>query len=294
MLQADFANMHLGGGVLHGGNVQEEIRFGIASPELLVGMLIAHEPMADNEAIVLQGTELVSRYKGYGGGVEWDRPYGDKTPRKDDGTIDNLVIAIDALMYPNGQFERDCIDRDLCKAYVGFSYPYPDSHPLAGLDKKDVATGKWGCGVFGGDIEMKFLQQWIAVSAGQPGRKMVFATFHDRNGVPKKLHNIIKLCQEGSGEKPVPIKTVKQLYDKMIEYAKQRSTRERKFQQKLFDYDRHTQSVMKSYRAKCDAAQEAGQEPPAKPELPPRPQLAPFDFELFLSGGSSSDQCLIC
>jgi len=70
MLQADFANMHLGGGVLIGGNVQEEIRFGLASPELLVGMLVSHENMAHNEAIILTGTELVSRYKGYGGHVD--------------------------------------------------------------------------------------------------------------------------------------------------------------------------------------------------------------------------------
>ena len=38
-LQADFANEYIGGGVLCGGNVQEEIRFSIC-PECLVSMLL--------------------------------------------------------------------------------------------------------------------------------------------------------------------------------------------------------------------------------------------------------------
>ena len=38
MLEADFANMYIGGGVLMGGNVQEEIRFSIA-PECIVSLV---------------------------------------------------------------------------------------------------------------------------------------------------------------------------------------------------------------------------------------------------------------
>ena len=43
MLEADFANMYIGGGVLMGGNVQEEMRFSIA-PECIVSLvfLILH------------------------------------------------------------------------------------------------------------------------------------------------------------------------------------------------------------------------------------------------------------
>ena len=243
--------------------------------------------------IVLHGTELVSRYKGYGSRVEWDGPYNDKTPRTQDGSIDNTVIAIDALMFPTGQFDRSCIDRDMCKAYVGFSYPYPADHFLAGLDKKDVSTGKWGCGVFGGDIEMKFLQQWIAVSAGEPGRKMIFATFHDKDGVPDRLKKIMELCKKGYGEKPEPITTVKQLYDKMIQYAKYRSSEERKYAESMSSWSRKTQLMMQAYRMKVNAAEEAGEEPPERPVMPEQPKRVQVDFISFLKGGPDS-QCVIC
>lgn len=36
-------------------------------------------------------------------------------------------------------------------------------------------TGNWGCGVFNGNPELKFLIQWIAVS--QAERDMVYTTF---------------------------------------------------------------------------------------------------------------------
>lgn len=31
-------------------------------------------------------------------------------------------------------------------------------------EKVGVATGNWGCGVFGGDPEVKIMLQWLAVS----------------------------------------------------------------------------------------------------------------------------------
>jgi len=294
MLQADFANMHLGGGVLEIGCVQEEIRFGIASPELIVGMLVAHDPMADNEAIVLHGTELVSKYKGYGRGVEWDCPYGDATPRTEDGSIDNYVIAIDALMNPSGQFERNYIDRDLCKAYVGFSYPYPADHFLHGLAKKDVSTGKWGCGVFGGDLEMKFLEQWIAVSAGEPGRKMVFCTFHDKENAVNIIKEIIEVCKNGAGEKCAPIKTVKELYNAMVQYAKARNKLEDEYRRQCMEWNKVSSALSRDYQKKAMAAEEAGQDPPPLPTMPERPEKPKFSFVTFLKNGGSGDQCIIC
>ena len=39
------------------------------------------------------------------------------------------------------QYTKDMIDRELMRAYAGFS-----NLP----EKVDVATGNWGCGVFGG------------------------------------------------------------------------------------------------------------------------------------------------
>lgn len=57
MLQVDFANRYLGGGVLGHGCVQEEIRFMI-NPECIVGMLFC-ESMKSDEAIYIYGAEQV-------------------------------------------------------------------------------------------------------------------------------------------------------------------------------------------------------------------------------------------
>ena len=53
MLQADFANKYIGGGVLSTGNVQEEIRF-VISPECLFSIMIC-EVMLPNESIIISG-----------------------------------------------------------------------------------------------------------------------------------------------------------------------------------------------------------------------------------------------
>ncbi len=53
MLQVDFANRFLGGGVLGQGCVQEEIRF-VTHPELLVSRLFT-QSLLDNEAVIVQG-----------------------------------------------------------------------------------------------------------------------------------------------------------------------------------------------------------------------------------------------
>jgi poly(ADP-ribose) glycohydrolase len=63
MLQVDFANRYLGGGVLGTGCVQEEIRFMI-NPECIVGMLFC-ESMKAEEAIYIYGSEQVKSLKFY-------------------------------------------------------------------------------------------------------------------------------------------------------------------------------------------------------------------------------------
>lgn len=94
MLQADFANKYIGGGVLGHGCVQEEIRF-LICPELIVGCLLA-EAMKDNECLVMKGAhnwveivifihflgvERFSNYSGYAGSFQWTSNHVDATPR---------------------------------------------------------------------------------------------------------------------------------------------------------------------------------------------------------------------
>ena len=61
LLQVDFANKYIGGGVLGEGCVQEEIRF-LICPELIVSRLITEE-LDDNECLVMTGAERFSRYR---------------------------------------------------------------------------------------------------------------------------------------------------------------------------------------------------------------------------------------
>lgn len=65
----NFANRFLGGGVLRGGCVQEEILCCIR-PELLIGLLF-FESMESNEALIIEGAERYSRYSGYGNTFKW-------------------------------------------------------------------------------------------------------------------------------------------------------------------------------------------------------------------------------
>lgn len=115
MLQIDFANRHLGGGVLRGGCAQEEIRFGICSPELIAGMLFCDD-MEDSEAIVIEGSEQFSTYDGYGRAVSWAGNFEDRAPKSHDGSLLTTVVAIDALMFPmDSQATPPMIRRELFK-----------------------------------------------------------------------------------------------------------------------------------------------------------------------------------
>ena len=52
-------------------------------------------------------------------------------------------------------------------------------HKMRRVLLRPVATGNWGCGVFGGDPQLKAMIQWVAVSAaGRP--KMMYFPFNDK------------------------------------------------------------------------------------------------------------------
>ncbi|EER18044.1 conserved hypothetical protein [Perkinsus marinus ATCC 50983] len=165
LLQADFANRYIGGGVLEGGNVQEEIRFAIC-PELIVTMLLC-EVMDDREAIRVDGATRFSNYTGYGYSFKWAGEYDDPTPLGRDSIRDVSLFCVDALPSPGvEQFSGKLIERELRKFYCGVC-KYPSEEGNGSL--RGIAIGNWGCGVFGGDPQLKFVIQWAATSlAGRP------------------------------------------------------------------------------------------------------------------------------
>ena len=150
-VQADFANALLGGGVFHGGCVQEEIRFSVC-PELCLGLLVSPR-MRDHEAILLRGAARLAASSGYGYSLRYAGPHDPTGDAPDVG-----VLAIDALHFGRRgapvQFGQASCVRDLNKVRAGLS-----GEPAT------LATGNWGCGAFGGDPRLKALLQWLAASA---------------------------------------------------------------------------------------------------------------------------------
>jgi poly(ADP-ribose) glycohydrolase len=58
-------------------------------------------------------------------------------------------------------------------------------------DKPCIATGKWGCGVFGGDTHLKFVQQIIAAQLSK--KELIFCTFGEDF---KTYHMILRIIAE--------------------------------------------------------------------------------------------------
>ncbi|KAG9064722.1 hypothetical protein KI688_002981 [Linnemannia hyalina] len=181
-LQLDFANKNIGGGALEKGAVQEEIRFMIC-PELIVSRLFCQQLEA-NEAVLIKGVERYSNHIGYSKTFEWLSDHQDPTPRDKLGRRMTEVCAIDARPFKSrasrlDQFERHYVLREINKAIVGFrqspinasewglARPDDDDSSSSSAERKrfrPIATGNWGCGAFGGHLQLKFVLQWIAAS----------------------------------------------------------------------------------------------------------------------------------
>lgn len=162
-IQLDFANKYLGGGVLNHGLVQEEIRYCI-NPELFPTMLI-FDVLKDNEAAIMIGTEQYNSYTGYAESFKFTGDFKDPadTINNDPYYRDIVILAIDAHKYydPFRQFEKKEVLREINKSLIGFigDGKYPDNP-----EKRAIATGRWGCGAFKGNSQLKFLIQWATCS----------------------------------------------------------------------------------------------------------------------------------
>uniref|UniRef100_A0A7N6FI68 PARG catalytic Macro domain-containing protein n=1 Tax=Anabas testudineus TaxID=64144 RepID=A0A7N6FI68_ANATE len=204
MLQVDFANMYVGGGVTGHGLVQEEIRF-LINPELIVSRLFT-EALEYNECLIITGTEQYSKYSGYAESYKWKDSYTDETPRDDWQRRCTEIVAIDALKYRNflDQFLPEKMTRELNKAYCGFFRNNAHSKHLSA-----VATGNWGCGAFGGDTRLKALIQLMA--AAEAGRDVAYFTFGDAQ-LMRDVHEMHTFLTERQV-------TIGQLYTLLNQYS---------------------------------------------------------------------------
>ncbi|XP_063893500.1 poly(ADP-ribose) glycohydrolase [Helicoverpa armigera] len=211
LIQVDFANKYLGGGVLGHGCVQEEIRF-VICPELMISMLFT-EVLRPNEALMMIGCERYSRYTGYGHTFQFAGDATDVTPRDSSARRRCAVLAIDAVPYAARlhEFRRDAVTRELNKAWVGFSF---DTDPTSeGLQYPGVATGNWGCGAFGGTPHLKSLLQLMACA--QARRPMAYFTFGDTQ-LRDDIVNVYNLLARFNV-------TVGQLYKYIVKFAQEKN-----------------------------------------------------------------------
>ena len=174
----DFANQYIGGGTLLGGCVQEEILFAI-NPEAIVAMLFM-EKMHECDAIGIFNVIQYSSYDGYKNTFTFTgncviNCFASQIKRR-------RLIAIDASckVDPNlnsmdlNTYQQN-INRDIYKAYSGFYLINSEN-----MFEKSIATGNWGCGIFGGNPQLKFIEQWIAASfAG--AQRLDYFTFNDQS-----------------------------------------------------------------------------------------------------------------
>jgi poly(ADP-ribose) glycohydrolase len=158
-----FANRHVGFGST---GTQEETVVG-SSPEACVSVLIC-PPLTDDEVLVVEGAEAIVTIQGFGRAAHLGEILSP------DYTFENYsaskwrrrtMLFTDALELDNfdrndGQipdFLPGHIDRELNKALTAFSSR--DDAPY-----REVVTGLWGCGAFGGNAEVKTMLQWCAAS----------------------------------------------------------------------------------------------------------------------------------
>uniref|UniRef100_A0A8C1SC14 poly(ADP-ribose) glycohydrolase n=1 Tax=Cyprinus carpio TaxID=7962 RepID=A0A8C1SC14_CYPCA len=188
MLQVDFANRLVGGGLTGMGLVQEEIRF-LINPELIISRLFT-EALDSDECLIITGTEQYSKYSGYAESFKWKANHKDEIPRDGWQRRCTEVVAMDALRYRNfmEQFQPEKMARELNKAYCSFMRPSANPENLSA-----VATGNWGCGAFGGDTRLKALLQLMAAS--EAGRDVAYFTFGDEE-LMRDVHSLYKYLKD--------------------------------------------------------------------------------------------------
>ena len=85
--------------------------------------------------------------------------------------------------------EKEEIKRDIHKAYVGFNLVNLEQN----VNEKTIATGNWGCGAFGGNHQLKFIQQWIAASLAGIKRLDYYTFGNEKMKDIQNYYNSIKL-----------------------------------------------------------------------------------------------------
>jgi hypothetical protein len=124
------------------------------------------------------------------------------------GTDEHVMMSVDA---DNGGDAMDIADESPCWVEnkelsdgVVLGITSNGNGTGATTDMKTtvgIATGNWGCGVFGGNLELKSLLQWLAASqAGRP--YMLYFSFQD----PRAKRLQVRCCNlQAMVGSPIPL-----------------------------------------------------------------------------------------
>jgi len=157
---ADFGNKYIGGGALYGACAQEEMLFAFR-PECILSMLVC-PVMETNEAVIISGAERFSAHVGYAQSFSYVGPYQDDVgvfPPTSSKAIN--IVSVDAMAsVGNSQYHKENIERELNKLYCALH----NWKQYSLFEKQTYATGHWGCGVCGGNKQLKAIEQILAVS----------------------------------------------------------------------------------------------------------------------------------
>ena len=168
----DFANRDLHIHRVAPSLTQEEVLFSMC-PEAFVGVLFC-ERLLPNEVLTIDGVRRFCEYSGY---LSTFRFTGFHPTRPT-----HEILVADAVT--SGQFSDANIRRDLNKIYLGFR----------SCKGTRVSTGHWGCGAFGGDRTLKFLQQVCAATVADV--HLDYSTFHDEESA-RSLTTVLARAERG-------------------------------------------------------------------------------------------------
>ncbi|CAF3257175.1 unnamed protein product [Rotaria socialis] len=189
----DFANKHIHIHRIIPSATQEEVLFSCC-PEAFLSIL-ACETLEDDEIVILRGCKRFVEYTGYADTFAYQGHYHEQNP----AYIQDILV-MDACF--SGQFTRTHIDRDLAKAWAAF---YKSKDEI-------IVTGNWGCGVFGGDLTFKFLQQLCAAMIlGDHFKRLDYSVYNDEQ-LASNLKNYLAKMETNK-------KTIADIYQMMIEYS---------------------------------------------------------------------------
>lgn len=133
-------------------------------PEFNVGMLFIGKIPPD-EVVIVRGARRFTQYSGYQNSFRYEGPTSTdwRIPRGVRRRVQSISV-MDACF--KDHFQLDMVVRDTDKALAAFS-AQALSLGREGADthsRPTVATGKWGCGAFGGLTPHKLLQQAMAAT----------------------------------------------------------------------------------------------------------------------------------